>query len=86
MFSFFTAALERVEGEQVVEVVGRTQVERFAFLQGRRSRRSIVASASASGCGAPKRRASSNDGIVDVVGQFGYRAADLAAPVAVPAE
>ena len=27
-------ALERVEREQVVEVVGRAQVERFAFLQG----------------------------------------------------
>ena len=69
----------------MVEVVGRTQVERLAFL---RPAISPVHRwrAAASGCGPPKRRPSWTMAVVHVGRQLGHRAGDLAAPAAVPAE
>ena len=78
-------ALERLEREQVVEVVGRAQVERFAFLK-----RGDLAGPPLQGCGERVRGAEAtaelDDGVVHVGGELGDRAGNLPAPVAVPAE
>ncbi len=69
----------------MVEVVGGTQVERFAFFEAAISRVHRCR-AFASGCGAPNRRPSWTMALVHVGREFGHRAGDLTAPVAVPAE
>ena len=77
--------LERIEREQVVEVVGGAQVERFAFLK-RGNLAGPLLQGGGEGMRGAEPAAKLNDGVVHVGGEFGHCAAHLSAPVAVPAE